>query len=279
MLSTLQSSLHERALLAAERYRVSHSELLSVIIEVDEARLFQAFGLSSTYAYCLSELHLTEDVACSFIAVARKARRVPELKEAVEAGLDFTKAKQVARVITPENQETLLSIAKESSCRELERKIVKEHPRAAVVEQVRLVAEDRHKLELGLSEELLKQFRRAQDLVCNKANKAASLEETLAALLSHYLAKEDPVQKAEKVRERPARANPAAEKIPATSLHAVRRRDLGRCQSPGCQRTRWIEIHHRVPRAQGGSHDPDNLVTLCGYHHRQHHREYPSRGG
>ena len=274
MISTIHQNLHDRALIIAGRYHAAHAELLAIIIEIDSARLFEAFGLTSTYSYCREQLGLSEDVACSFIHVARKAQAVPELLTAVEEGLDFSKAKQVARVITPENQGMLLATAQVSSCRQLERAIVKDHPRAAVVEQVRLVAEDRHRLELGLSEELLQQFRRAQDLVCNKEKKAASLEETLAALLELYLEKEDPQRRAERARS--TEPNLAAEKIPAASLHAVHRRDKGKCQSPGCQQTRWIEIHHRTPRAQGGTHAPSNLVTLCGFHHRQSH---PPRGG
>jgi len=31
-------------------------------------------------------------------------------------------------------------------------------------------------------------------------------------------------------------------------------------------------VHHLVTRAEGGLHDPDNLVTLCGAHHRASHR-------
>lgn len=279
MISAAQNSLHERALAIAGRYHAAHAELLAIIIEIDAARLFEAFGLSSTFAYCRERLGLSEDVACSFIQVARKARAVPELLEAVEGGLAFSKAKQVARVITPGNQKALLAAAEVSTCRELERVIVRENPQAAVLERVKLVAEDRHRLELGLSEELLQQFRRAQDLVCNKGKKAASLEETLAAVLELYLEKEDPQRKAERAPAPREEPNLRAEKIPAASLHAVHLRDRGRCQAPGCGRTRWIEIHHRRPRAEGGTHDPENLVTLCGFHHRQHHREHPSRGG
>ncbi|RYZ97351.1 MAG: HNH endonuclease [Proteobacteria bacterium] len=279
MLSTVQTKLHERALAAAGRYRSAHAELLSLIMEVDEARLSAAFGLSSTYLYCREKLGLTEDVACSFISVARKARKIPELKAAVDAGLDFTKAKQVSRVITPENQNELLKVAKASSCKQLERAIVKDHPRAAVVESVRIVAEDRHKLELGLSQALLEKFRRAQTLECNKQSKAASLEDTLAALLELYLRKEDPVQKAQRAPQPRKPSSLAAEQIPAASRHAVNERDEGRCQIPACESERWIDIHHIKARCAGGTHAPENLITLCGFHHREHHRNHPPRGG
>ncbi|MBE0567975.1 MAG: HNH endonuclease [Krumholzibacteria bacterium] len=48
-------------------------------------------------------------------------------------------------------------------------------------------------------------------------------------------------------------------------------RDRHRCQGPGCGRTRFLEIHHKTPRARGGTHDAANLVTLCASCHRLFH--------
>ena len=42
----------------------------------------------------------------------------------------------------------------------------------------------------------------------------------------------------------------------------------GGCQFPGCGRTQWVHAHHVVHWAQGGATDLDNLILLCGFHHR-----------
>jgi hypothetical protein len=34
----------------------------------------------------------------------------------------------------------------------------------------------------------------------------------------------------------------------------------------------FVDVHHLDPKAEGGSHDPENLVTLCAAHHRAIHR-------
>jgi len=52
---------------------------------------------------------------------------------------------------------------------------------------------------------------------------------------------------------------------------AVLARDRLRCRAPGCGRTRFLEVHHIVPRQRGGSNQPKNLVTLCGACHRLWH--------
>jgi hypothetical protein len=58
--------------------------------------------------------------------------------------------------------------------------------------------------------------------------------------------------------------------IPAWLNRQVRQRDKG-CRFPGCERTRWVHAHHLVHWSNGGPTDLDNLVTLCGYHHRLVH--------
>ena len=59
--------------------------------------------------------------------------------------------------------------------------------------------------------------------------------------------------------------------IPAATRRLVFQRDHHRCSVPGCRSAQSLDIHHIVPRAQGGSHDPDNLTLLCAGHHRAHH--------
>ena len=34
----------------------------------------------------------------------------------------------------------------------------------------------------------------------------------------------------------------------------------------------FVDVHHIDPRADGGDHDPENIVTACGAHHRAVHR-------
>ncbi|MGD9546420.1 MAG: HNH endonuclease [Candidatus Krumholzibacteriia bacterium] len=63
----------------------------------------------------------------------------------------------------------------------------------------------------------------------------------------------------------------------ATIAPRVRRRVLARdghrCQGPGCRNTRFLEVHHVLPRARGGTNRPDNLITLCGACHRHIHEK------
>jgi hypothetical protein len=52
----------------------------------------------------------------------------------------------------------------------------------------------------------------------------------------------------------------------------VLRRDHHRCTVPGCKNAVFIDLHHLELGSEGGLNDADNLVTLCGGHHRAAHR-------
>ncbi len=64
----------------------------------------------------------------------------------------------------------------------------------------------------------------------------------------------------------------AAQSITPAIRRSVLRRDGGRCQVPGCRHATFVDVHHLVPRSEGGANTAENLVTLCSAHHRAVHR-------
>ncbi len=64
----------------------------------------------------------------------------------------------------------------------------------------------------------------------------------------------------------------ATQTIPPRIRRLVLRRAHGRCQVPGCRAAKFLEIHHIVHRAEGGTHDPSGLIAICSAHHLQVHR-------
>lgn len=61
--------------------------------------------------------------------------------------------------------------------------------------------------------------------------------------------------------------------IPPRLRRQVLKRDGYRCQNPRCSNTQHLQIHHRLPAAQGGGPTLENLITLCGRCHRALHDE------
>jgi len=58
--------------------------------------------------------------------------------------------------------------------------------------------------------------------------------------------------------------------VPERTRVAIEERD-GACRVPGCERTRWLQVHHIIHWEDGGATDTANLLSLCGRHHRLHH--------
>ncbi len=58
--------------------------------------------------------------------------------------------------------------------------------------------------------------------------------------------------------------------VPPAIRRALWSRDRG-CSFPGCHNTRFIDAHHIHHWSAGGETSLDNLVLLCGHHHRLVH--------
>ncbi len=58
--------------------------------------------------------------------------------------------------------------------------------------------------------------------------------------------------------------------VPDRTRIVIEERDRG-CRVPGCDRSRWLHIHHIRHWEDGGGSDTDNLMALCHRHHRLHH--------
>ncbi len=293
-LALLSDQIHARALEISARYRRAEVELIEILQEAEDHRVYLLRGHSSLYAYVTDELGLSEHVAYNLITVARKARQVPELKAQIQSGaITLSNARRVASVLTPQNQDEWIPKASTLSSRQLEKEIVRVRPKEATAERASYVTPNRVKLALGLSEAEMLKLRRVQDLLSQSQKRPVSLEETIEALTAEFLNRHDPVKKAKRhhvKHARPVNETPAAEPttspvtpeeplvtrrepIPANILHQVNLRDQRRCTHTlpnglRCNQSRWIEIHHQIPVSQGGANTPDNLITLCSTHHK-----------
>ena len=69
---------------------------------------------------------------------------------------------------------------------------------------------------------------------------------------------------------RPVRLGRTTRVIPDDLRRLVLDRDRV-CRHPACANRFHLEIHHLVHWHDGGTTDPDNLLGLCGKHHRSHH--------
>ena len=123
--SILLRDLH--SLLARER--AATAELLAHLAEVDDRRLYAAAGHPSMFAWCVEELHLSEDSAFKRIRAARVARQFPLVFAMLADGrLHLSAVGVLAPHLTPENVDGLLAAATHQSKAAIERLLAERFP-------------------------------------------------------------------------------------------------------------------------------------------------------
>ncbi len=112
------------------RDRENTAALLARLGEVDARRLYAGTKYDSMFAWCVGELHLSEDAAARRLTVARRARRYPVLLEAIADGrLHLSGAGLLAPHLTPENCAELLAAATRCSKARIEQLLADRFPR------------------------------------------------------------------------------------------------------------------------------------------------------
>jgi hypothetical protein len=136
-------SLSSSDLLSATRELVRRSHgveaaLLVHLGEIDERKLYLDWSFSSMFAFCVGELGFSEDVACNRIDIARAARRMPVILEALRSGqVHLAGLRLLAPHLTTENQEKVLAEAAGKSKRQIEELVARLSPQPPVPTVVR----------------------------------------------------------------------------------------------------------------------------------------------
>src|SRR5262249_30057490 len=133
---------------------------------------------------------------------------IPKLKEAIQEGtLNVSKARRIVSVITPETQEDWISKTQSLSQRDLEREIVKNHPKEAVKERIKPLAENLSELRCSIPKDVEEMLERVKDLESQRTRKPADVTQVLRASLTLYLDKHDPLRKAQRNLGKPISAS------------------------------------------------------------------------
>lgn len=311
-------ALHERLVAAVAEMRSAEKNAVLIFAEIRERKLYRELGHSDVVAYAIAELGFARTKAYEFLRLADSMKELPALRGAVENGeLSWTKARAVAGVATKRSDRKWVELAKRSSVRELDRKVRAQRsapdrqgdllgarpsvPERRVSRSFTLTPEQEARVAAAL-EKLRKSGdirSREELLVAALAGLAAGESKRVDSASPHqiviYRCEEcgraklpsgDPLplaateQAACDCRElHVGESNRAS--VPPSKRRKVLARDGHRCSMPGCGRTRFLEVHHRVPRSRGGSNHVDNLLTLCSACHRLIHETgfSPPRAG
>lgn len=294
-LSKKQKQVHDQAVYLACRHRALEAKLVETLREVECLQIHKRFGMS-LFKYATQELKLSESFSYSLITVARKTKDLPELREAIRnKDLSLSKASRIVSVLSSDNANELIGFAKTHDRRTIDLEVAKRNPQSKTYDKVRPIDEGHVEIKITIQRSTLEKLKRVESLEARK-QRNIKLADVLDSALEVYLEKKDPVRKAQRMskklwharvgsknetrqNELSTKSNDAPKRIPLTAeqKHAVFLRDKGVCTHKDvkgriCSSDKFIEIHHIVPVANGGTNERSNLTTLCSFHHDLAHQ-------
>lgn len=302
--------LHERALATAREYLKREAELVGIFQELDQNRTFERYGMPSLFAYATKLLGLSEATTTALTSIARAARKVPELKTAIEEKkITLSNARRITPVLVAENKAEWLEKAASLPLRKLEFELAKSFPDKPEPTRVYPKSETLGRLEIDLPNSTLAKLKRAQEILSQKKKTNIDAAAALAMMLEEFIDRYDPVEKAKRAMRkgrqnqtqplrkpvaRPVTITPPLPPelhalarqmgfsvprtaVPAREKHAATLRDGGQCthlflDGVRCDLRQWLDLHHVKTVARGGGDFSDNLRTLCAAHHELAHR-------
>lgn len=272
--------LAELDTLAATQRDVT-ATLIASLAELDARRLYLSEGFPSLYLYCRNRLRLSESAAYYRIEAARTAQRFPIVLDLLAAGdITMSTVALLGKYLTEENHLTLLEAARHKSKREVQAQIAAIDPRPESVSRLVPLGNGRYQLEITLTEEGYRTLLRLQELMRHtfpKGDPADIVSRALTLLLTHVERR----ALADVRRPRSGVRLSATRYVPVAVRREVWMRDGGRCcfvgRSGRCPERNFLELHHVVPFAKGGTTCADNLQLRCRAHN-QHEAEQAGLG-
>jgi len=300
-------SLHEKGMKSVKGYRAHEIELIEVLKQIDEFKVYRSYKYPNLQRYVVLCWGFPEDKAYELITVSRACQRFLKLNNAISCGqISVSKARRIVPILNESNQEEWLKKAHLNSHRELERLIASKNPETEFRESARYVSENQVEVKITMTKEDYEEFKRSQELLCQKEKRPMNLYQTLKRLNSEFLKRNDPIQKATRILKKktqkqqrqpgtcrmtkqqdpilqnhsqkisPHNKSKQRTPIPVLTFYQATLRDKGQCQQllpngQKCLEAKWVDIHHIKHIKDGGTHDLENLITLCKGHHQIEH--------
>ncbi|HET7787061.1 MAG TPA: HNH endonuclease [Myxococcales bacterium] len=288
----------------ARRSCAVEADLLLHLGEIDARKIYLDRAHPSMFAFCTRELGFSEGAAYNRIHVARIARSLPAVIEALRSGLVHLAGLRIlAPHLTNENHADLLRRAAGRSKEEIALLAAALAPRPAASVSLRKlpehptprpltltqppprpdkpppppvmpIAEETYKLQMTISREFREEIREAQSLLRHRVPDG-DLAKIFRAALERYVAevKKERFALGRKTRSSAKGVDTQSRHVPDAIKRAVYLRDGGRCAFTDetgrrCEERGGLEFDHLDGFARTHRHDIDGLRLLCRAHNQ-----------
>jgi HNH endonuclease len=295
--------IHEEVV-ALGKSRAQHEHLLGrALLRAYRALIWEPLGMASFAEYAEHYLGLTPRQAEERLRVATALESLPRLDRALASGeRHFSAVRELTRVATAETEAEWMERSRDMTVGDIEKLVAGREPGDRPDDPQ---GPRRHRLVLDLSAETYALFREAQAKIRRDSDDALTDDDSISLMARQVLggpgddgrspyqihmtlcarcgrAEQEGrgqsipvvVEAAEQATcdaQRVDAAGHAAQDIPPATRRLVMARHHRRCAAPGCRNATFTDVHHIIPRAEGGTHDPELLIVLCSAHHRAIH--------
>lgn len=269
-----------------ETERKQLHQFLALLAEVDDRKILEPRGFSSTFDYCTRCLKLSEGEAYRRIQACRAAEIRPQIYSALADGrLSLTSVSKLAPIVRRADAPEIIARAEGKTTRQVDEILAPLNPEAPRRDLVREIVvatpyqeEARVEYRFQGSRELRAALDRVREVLSHRFP-LGKLEDILLEIATDFLMRNDPL--ASWIDHRPAA--PGSSNIRAAVRRGVWSRDGGRCTfvGPGgvrCQARKFLELDHIRPRALGGADIVENLRLLCRAHNDAERRRILGEG-
>ena len=142
-LSVKEIALYNKAVAVCKKLAVNQLEVVDVMMELDEAKLYKRYRCKSLFVFGVKELKLGEPQTYAFTAVSRKCAKVPALYQALkDKRINISRATRIVSVLTNENAETFIRFAETLTQKQLDFEVARLRPKKDKRPDVRAVSGD-----------------------------------------------------------------------------------------------------------------------------------------
>ncbi len=257
------------------RDHLHESELVAHLAEVDARRLYLGQACPSMFDYCVRVLHFAEGVAYKRIAVARAARKNPELLVALEqGGLHLTAASLIAPHLDRGCAAAWVAAARHKTAREIKQWIADRKPSSEPL------GANRYCVRLTINAAAHEELEELRSLLRHQipdGDVAKIVEQAIHTLLEQARKRKRGASSPRTPSPTPSPAGVPSKspsrKIPTAIRRAVWERDGAQCsyQSPEgrrCGTRDFLEFHHHIPWARCREHRESNIHLRCRAHNQ-----------
>lgn len=314
----LARSLNAEIVAARRTQRGAEHRLALLLARMGTEKLFRPLGYTSLAAYARIVLELSAKATWDLARLGRRLAELPILDRAMAEGVvDWTKAREISRILTPENEAAWVEHARTHNAREVERDAnyskfgdmpptgepAPDQPPQRRRMVLDLDAADYDTIVQGLA---LARFRggltpdEADDGVLIAALVRSNTDELKSEhpptgeryrVVIHHC---DTCKKTEGASEavigealcdcqvvdmRPGPDEGTGMRtIPLRKRWKVLHRAGWKCEVPGCHNKFWLDIHHVDGWVRVRRHEYSRLVAVCCAHHRAVHEGWMALG-